>query len=362
MDTMGNALLGIAFLLTSTGSTFLMFYLWGFPFDKETHQSGAPPGLMRLHRILGYIYLGLYLYFMWAMVPRLWTYQVELPARTVVHLTLGMAIGAVLVVKLAIVHYFKHLESQLAPLLGTALFVCTTLLIGLSVPFTLREAYLRQDAQAADGFSPERLERIRSFFSQNNATEADRITELTSAAGLNAGRQVLLGPCVQCHDLRTVLVRPRTPANWYQTVQRMANRSDLFVPITPTEQLQVTAYLIAISPALKKTAQQERAEAQQANQTLLAANQVGRQPEADDSSVGPEPYDRAEAQLVFEELCSQCHELSDVDLDPPQSDAEVHELIVRMVENGMEASAQELSQVTQYMNDRYVKRATTPID
>ena len=59
---------------------------------------------------------------MWAMIPRLWTYQVELPARTVVHLVLGISIGAILTIKISIVRWFKYLEKSLVPMLGIALF------------------------------------------------------------------------------------------------------------------------------------------------------------------------------------------------------------------------------------------------
>ena len=41
-----------------------MFKLWGYPFDPETHTSSAPRSLVRLHRTIGYAYLGLYLFMM----------------------------------------------------------------------------------------------------------------------------------------------------------------------------------------------------------------------------------------------------------------------------------------------------------
>lgn len=48
---------------------------------------------------------------MCAMIPRLWTDQVELPARTVAHLVIGIAIGAILILKISIVRFFKYLEK-----------------------------------------------------------------------------------------------------------------------------------------------------------------------------------------------------------------------------------------------------------
>ena len=148
-DTFSNALLGIAFLIVSLASTFLMYRLWGYSFDHEKMRSMAPRGLMLLHRVLGYVYAAIYCYLMVQMVPRLWSYEIEFPARTVVHLVLGMTIGVVLVVKIAIVRYFRHLEPTLVPFLGTSLLICTFLLVGLSVPFAMKELYLHRSAVGA---------------------------------------------------------------------------------------------------------------------------------------------------------------------------------------------------------------------
>ena len=107
MDTYSHAILGTVFLLLAYASTFLMFKLWGYPFDKEKLKSSVPPALMLTHRLIGYAYLIIYLYFMSEMLPRLWNYQVEFPARTVAHLLLGMTIGVILICKIAIVRFFK---------------------------------------------------------------------------------------------------------------------------------------------------------------------------------------------------------------------------------------------------------------
>src|SRR5258706_9206926 len=162
MQTTLNAVLGLVFLSLGLAGTFLMFKLWGYPFDHEKMVSAAPKNLMRLHRLIGYAYGLIYLYLMFQMVPRLWSYQVEFPARTVAHLLLGMAIGVILLVKISIVRWFKHLEGTLVPFLGTALLLCTFLLIGLSVPFTFRERAL---AQRKDGgvFSASNLSRVNDL-------------------------------------------------------------------------------------------------------------------------------------------------------------------------------------------------------
>ena len=106
MSTSTSAILGLIFLGLANASVFLMFKLWGYPFNKETHKSEAPPSLMLLHRFIGYAYAILYVFMMWHMVPRLWNYQVELPPRTVAHLMLGITIGVLILVKIAILRFF----------------------------------------------------------------------------------------------------------------------------------------------------------------------------------------------------------------------------------------------------------------
>src|SRR5258708_27313873 len=160
MGHLGNAVLGLLFVGAGLAASLLMYYLWGFPFDHQTLKSAAPRPLMLLHRGLGYAYGAIFAYLMVQMFPRLWTYEIELPPRTVAHLVIGMVIGITLAIKIAIVRYFKHLESTLAPLLGTLLLICTVVLIGLSVPTAFREAL----ASGPETYQPDNVERVRAQF------------------------------------------------------------------------------------------------------------------------------------------------------------------------------------------------------
>src|SRR5215210_3895950 len=124
METWLNVVLGLTFLALGLINMFLMFHLWGYPFDHAANKSTAPPRLMRIHRLTGYAFLAIYIFLMTQMLPRIWHYQIELPPRTVMHLTLGLAIGIILFVKIGIVRFFKHLESTLVPFLGVMLVIC----------------------------------------------------------------------------------------------------------------------------------------------------------------------------------------------------------------------------------------------
>ncbi len=352
MDTLGNALLGIIFLLLSAAGTFLMYRLWGYSFDHEKRKSSAPPGMMLIHRLIGYAYAAVYIYLMTQMVPRLWTYEVELPARTVAHMLLGMTIGIIIVVKVSIVRFFKHLESTLVPFLGTGLFICTFLLIGLSVPFAMKEVYLHRNTIGGSAFSTENIDRVKRLIPNAGFPENAKLEDLATVRSFRQGRDVLLSKCVQCHDLRTVLVKPRTPDNWVQTVNRMAERA-VFNPISEEEQWRVAAYLIAISPELQKTFKQKREQDIFAVKSKVAAEasvRTGLQKGAIEKV-----FDLSVARTTFEATCTQCHKLSNVDKSPPASAQGARELVARMVDNGLEAPDQDLEQIVFYLTKTYAK-------
>jgi len=348
-DTLLNSGLALLFVVIALALTFLMFRAWRYPFDHQNLRSAAPAWMTRSHRVLGLVYVLLYLYMMWEMVPRLWDYQVELPARTVIHLAIGLTIGATLIVKLAVVRFFKHLEARLVPLLGTVLLIASILLVSLALPFSLREIYLSESLFDAASDSDAQVERVRQQLPRAGIEDPSLIGRLASTESLEAGRRVLTGKCTQCHDLRTVLVRPRAPRAWRETVARMADRSTVLNPITADDELVVTAYLIAVSPTLQQTLKQRReSEAREASsrQAVEDARQTMMRGEAS--------FDLEAARQTFQTTCSQCHGLDQVAAAAPKTFEEVVALVRRMVDNGLNASEIELDEVIYYLTETYV--------
>ncbi len=347
MNIPSNAIMGGVFIFLALFLTFLMFYLWKFPFDHEKNTSMAPRWLTFTHRLFGWVFVAIYVYLMWDMVPRLWSYQIELPARTVIHLTLGLAIGALLLIKVMVVRFFKHMESHLAPLLGMSLLICTLLLTGLALPYSAREAYLRLTAQDGQNFSVERIARVKKYLPQVGFKDQAGLRELASSKGLGDGRLVLTQKCTQCHDLRTILAKPRTPDAWHKTVKRMANRSTILTPINQSEQWQVTAYLIAISPTLREVASEKRALNLQTSASKKALTQA--------SVAVLENYDDDQAKGLFEVKCAQCHETALIDKASLDDRDAVVTLITRMVTNGLTANDEELGQIMAYVTRHFAK-------
>jgi mono/diheme cytochrome c family protein len=353
VDLALSVTLGLLFLVTAFASVFLMFHLWGYPFDKATRTSAAPPALMRLHRVLGWVYLILYLVMMSEMLPRLWQYQVELPPRTVVHVLLGFLIGLVLLLKISIIRFFRHLEEWM-PVLGVILLACTVLLSGLSVPFALREFSLARSAVGGGVYSEENRDRVARLLPQAEMPEEAPLAELATKGSLRAGRDVLAGKCVVCHDLKTILVQPRTPSGWWKTVERMAIKPSFSAPMTDDELYVVTAYLIAISGDLQRSVKERRKGEDQKRAAVADVKDEAKSAALEGQAGALPAFDEAAALKTYDTLCAQCHDLADVEAKPPRTAEEVKNLILRMIaENGMEAPKEDLDLVYLHMVKRF---------
>lgn len=337
---MSTALLGVMFLVVGFAAMFLMYHLWGYPFDKVAHKSAAPPWAMYLHRGLGYLFAAIYVILMTYMVPRLTRYQVEFPARTTAHIILGFTIGFLLVVKIAIMRFFRHFEEWM-PYLGTAIMLGTILLLGLSLPFVWQERQL-----SAEVTTPESIARVKTLLPTAGLPAGTSIEAVASAKGIEKGREVLLDKCVRCHDLRTILAKPRTPADWYSVVQRMADKPALFAPIDEEEELYATAYLVAITPDLQKATKRKRAEAQAKQASVATAE---KKPDAP-------AFDVAKAKATFVKVCSQCHAETDVDGSPPKTVEDAKSVVERMVtQNDAKIAADDIATIEEYLRVTYVK-------
>lgn len=307
----------------------------------EAAESGLLGRAAQAHRLFGYAFVILYGVLLVQMIPRLWSYQIEFPARTVLHIALGMGLGTALLLKIVIVRYFRRLDPSLVPLLGTSLLVGSVVLIGFSVPAAFREAL-------ATGrlFRPENVERVAGLLGQTGL-EPSACRRLAQPDSLRAGQRVLRGECIACHDLRTVLARPRTPESWRQTVRRMAERTTMLNPLADEPQWQVTAYLIALSPQLQQSAQRLRGEQDRRQQSREAAEAM-----VEHAAEGA-AYDAAAAAELFAARCAQCHGLDEVQAAPPESEQAAREMVARMVDEGLEATEQELSQLVRYLTETY---------
>lgn len=328
--------MGIVFVGIGFAAMFLMFHLWGYPYDKATRTSSAPKVWMLVHRALGYAFIALYIVMMVRMVPRLWQYQVEFPARTAIHIVVAFTVGFLLLIKVAIARFFRHFEEWM-PALGVGIMLGTVIITGLSIPFLFQA---RDSANAIDAA------RVARLLPTAGLPAVAPLAELATPAALGRGRDVLLEKCAKCHDLRTILAKPRSPSGWWEIVERMAEKPALFAPLEDHEMWEVTGYLVAITPELQRGAKRKRQDvvAHDAARTVV--------PDTTDAAI-----DMKRAEAVYTETCSQCHDLSDVEAKPPRSEAEVQTLIKRMVdENEATFTPEQIHMSTAYMAAHFLQR------
>ncbi len=255
MSTTLSMWLGISFLVIGLIATILQSWLWSFPMVPDpggpdpNGKSTAPRSWTNVHRLLGLLFVLIYVVMMVQMTPRLWNYQVELPARTIMHAVMGITIGFLLVMKIAIIRWWQHFGKAL-PKIGAAIMLCTIILSFLSVPYSIRA----QDFGTAA--TPESLERVTRLL--EGVDLGVPVASVATPEAMAEGREILTGKCVVCHDLRTILRRPYTPDGWRDVVWRMAEKPQIERPMKQEDLAPVTAYLVAITPDIQQSVRMKR--------------------------------------------------------------------------------------------------------
>lgn len=377
MSTTISMWLGILFLVLGIAAVVLQAWLWNpIYWDEVEKKTHAPKAGLLVHRWVGIAFTIIYVVLMWEMIPRLWEYQVELPARTVMHAVAAIVLGVLLFTKLIILRFFRHFEESM-PALGFGILICTIVLATLSIPFALRA-----QGVGVEAFDDSNVERVRKLMAKLELREtAPSVDTLTSEDGFRRGRQVLVGPCVRCHDMRTVLAKPRSAKGWYKVVDRMLEKPSVFgEPLDAADVPYVTAYLVAITPEIQESRQLE-AEAERKRGELVAnvlAELTGSAPEpepepepemgsemgsegGDAAAPEPEPepakpaaVDTSKGPELLEKYCTDCHELDEV-TDYGGGDLATWTKVMRdmIVEEEAECPEDAAAIITQYLVETY---------
>jgi mono/diheme cytochrome c family protein len=225
----------------------------------------------------------------------------------------------------------------------------TVILLGLSLPYALQEHKLSEQAFAEGN----RIRVAQLLPSANLPPHAPPASELSTVASLENGRDVLLDNCVKCHDLKTILAKPRSPANWWTTVERMSEKPALFDPISERDNFDVTAYLIAITPDLQKASKQKY---QQQTARAAMVEVIDLKPAPATATAKP-AVDLALAKQTYETVCAQCHELDEVTKAPPKTPQESRDMIERMIrDNEAELTPKQVELCAAWLDAEFVAK------
>ena len=310
---------------------------------------------------MGALFCVIYLFMMWHMVPRLWEYQMELPARTVLHACVAIILGVLLVTKIAVIRWFQHFGKAL-PALGLGVLTCTIILAMLSLPFAFKAHGLLSEV-----YTPTNLSRVKMVLGGLDHPPEFTPEVLTSEEALLEGREVLMRKCAICHDMRTILVKPRTGKSWQKVVRRMADKPNLGPKIEERDIHTVTAYLVAISPDLQEsvsikrqqTREREAAAAKAAAPLKpVEASPAARPGKPASAKADASPNNRSEAEIatLFENRCTECHELTDVEEHGGDDKAGWAEVVRQMIEDEeAELTQEEATLIVDYLVKHYPK-------
>lgn len=351
MSSTLSIVLGLAFMVLGIAAVMLQAWLWGFPMDGE--RSTAPRLWTNIHRVIGLSFVAIYITMMIFMVPRLWQYQVELPARTVFHATSAIVIGVLLLTKLAIIRLFPHFSGAL-PALGLGLLINTVILGSLSLPYALRAHTI-----SGDTLSPQNLERVRGVMVGLPLPEGTDVNAIVTPARLEDGREVLTRKCTICHDLRTILAKPRSGPGWYNVVVRMAEKPIIMGDSLDERDLPiVTAYLVAITPDLQQSTKfKMKAMQDQAERAAEVADMTPRPSGPDTPAAAAAGYDLAKAETVFKAGCTQCHDTAEVDAHGGDDEPGWSKVVKRMVEEeGAELGEDDARTIVRYLTETRKKK------
>ncbi|MBA3548022.1 MAG: hypothetical protein H0T76_16180 [Nannocystis sp.] len=344
-----SIVLGLGFVLLGITAVMLQAWLWGFPL--EDGHSTAPRLWTRIHRVVGLSFVAIYITMMIFMVPRLWEYQVELPARTVFHAVAAIIIGVLLLTKLAIIRLFPHFMGAL-PALGLGLLINTVVLGFLSLPYALQAHSL-----SGDTLTPQNLERVRDVLGGLPLPEGTHPSALATPERLADGRDVLTRKCTVCHDMRTVLAKPRSGPGWFNVVVRMAEKPLIMGDSLDERDIPlVTAYLIAITPDMQQSAKvRTKAMKDQAERVAEVAEMPTDTAAAD---TAPAALDLGQAEIIYKARCTQCHELEEIDNHGGDDEAGWATIVKRMVEDeGAELGEDEARTIVRFLATTKNKRA-----
>lgn len=203
-----GALMGAIAIINAS----LMAWLWRFPMNAEG-VSTAPRAGVLLHRGLGYVFILTYAVLLFEMLPRTWEFRVATTV-SVLHGALGVLIGVVLTVKIAVIRRFRQFGHRL-PWIGGTLAVTTLITATLGIVPAWR--VVRPFAQ----LTPEQAR----------------------------GRDVVARKCNQCHGASTIASEREDARKWHRITREM-QRFSRTIPgkdaISDDERIAAATYLATV--------------------------------------------------------------------------------------------------------------------
>jgi ferredoxin-NADP reductase len=331
LTTSASITLGFTFIVLGGINVWLVLEAWARVKAAKTSSR-----MLTLHRIGGYMFIGLFLVMAYFMFARLRDGGADTSPTVNIHLALAMILSPLLFIKVLIARYYKNQQGLLMPI-GLTIFVLAFVLIASTTgPYLARTSKVEQvsidpgkvppveiDLNQASELVQKRcskchnldrvvgarkdgrgwlatVSRMRSIpgggISETDANtivswlaSQNRPRGTEEAAQMEVARALVDQRCGRCHTLDRVYKTVQTPEQWRETVSRMvAYAAGSTGALQPGEDQQIIDYLGATQTPAAAT--QRKAQAAAAS---LAGRSLVRQKAATNAlpSAQPSGYD-----------------------------------------------------------------------
>lgn len=208
--------LGFAFVLLGGINVWLVLEAW-----SRVKVARASARMLTLHRIGGYLFIGLFCVMTYYMLARLGSGGDNSPSVTL-HMAMAMILSPLLFMKVLIARCYKNQQNLLMPL-GLTIFVLSFVLIASTAgPYLTRAS---------------KIERVLV----NPGVQAKPV-----AIDVNEATDLMQKRCSKCHNLDRVVGARKDAPGWIRTVDRM--RAMPGAEISGTEAQMIVSYLVSQNP------------------------------------------------------------------------------------------------------------------
>jgi ferredoxin-NADP reductase len=332
LTTSASIALGVVFIVLAAINVWLV--LEARARVKATKTSSR---MLALHRIGGYLFIGLFFVMAYFMVARLRNEGADTSPTVSLHLALAMILSPLLFIKVLIARYYKTQQGLLVPI-GLTIFVLAFVLIASTTgPYLARPSKIEQvsidpgrvptvkiDLNQASDLMQKRCSKCHNLdrvvgarkdargwvatVSRMRSMPGAEISEIDAqtivswlasqnkpegsqkTAQMEVARALVDQRCGRCHTLDRVYKTVQTPDQWRETVSRMvAYAADGTGALQPGEDQQIIDYLSANQTPVAATQRKAQAAA-----ALLAGRSLIEQkrPLSTLPSAPPSRYDR----------------------------------------------------------------------
>ena len=208
--------LGFGFVLLGGINVWLVLEAW-----SRVRAAKVSARMLTLHRIGGYLFIGLFCVMTYYMLARLGDGG-DNSASVTLHIALAMILSPLLFIKVLVARYYKNQQHLLMPI-GLTIFVLSFVLIASTVGPRLAR--------------PSKIEQV----SINPSARAEPV-----AIDLNQASDLMQKRCSKCHNLDRVVGARKDAPGWMRTVERMRALPE--ADISEAEAQMIVSYLVSQNP------------------------------------------------------------------------------------------------------------------